>query len=228
MVPYRARLNWGLTLSKEHGYHPLKGIPFLTAQVTTLDYVWTGEVYREGGRVRAVWTDPRATDETVEVKWTPSEGWTARGSQSGRRTRPLPKFIAAILCATLIWVYPDILRIALEHAEKANEPTHVYLLLVALTLALVVMIGIYMWFCYKAQPTGLDKVLAGLGRSIGRKDKGEDSTPNTSPDAEAASASSEKADDGGATPQTDETPADFRDTDSASAAPASTPTDAKR
>ena len=101
LLPYSVKLNWGLRLAKEEGYHPLKSTPYMVATITSLDNVWRGKVYREQGRVRAVWTDPRTTDRTVALNWTPFEGWTVHGNESGRRTRPLPKFIAAILCATL-------------------------------------------------------------------------------------------------------------------------------
>ena len=228
LLPYSVKLNWGLRLAKEEGYHPLKGIPFVEATITTLDNVWRWKVYRERGRVRAAWTDPRTIDKAVALNWTPSEGWAVQGTESGRRTRPLPKFIAAILCGTLIWVYPDILRITLEHAEKANNPTHVYVLLAAVTLALVFMIGLYMWFSYKAQPAGWDKVLAGLGERFGRNETSKQSATKTSPDAGTAPAPSTKADDSGAPPHFDDVPPSSSDTASAGAAPQSGATDAQR
>ena len=91
----------------------------------------------------------------------------------------MPKFIAALLCGTLIWVYPEMLRIVLEHAEEANEPAHVYLLLAVVTATLVLMVGVYMWFGYKAEPSGLEKLLAGIGKSFGRTDSNQDSSSKT-------------------------------------------------
>ena len=183
-IPYGARLNWGLRVFKRDGYRLQEAIPYLEATVTSLDYVWTGEVYRELGQVKFNWTNPRATDKHVKVGWTVADGWTIRGAESGRRTRPLPKFIAAILCGTLIWVYPDILRVALEHAENTNEPTHVYAVLVVVTLSLITMVGIYMWLGYKAEPAGLDKLLRGLGKSMSRNGSNKDSPVQSPSDSE--------------------------------------------
>ena len=107
----------------------------------------------------------------------------------------MPKFIAAALCGTLIWVYPGIVRIAFEHAEKAHEPTHVYAVLVIVTLTLVSMVGTYMWLGYKAEPTGLDKLLRGFGNSMGRNGSHKDSPVQRPSDSEDPVTEPPKADD---------------------------------
>ena len=175
VLPYSVKVNWGIQLAKKDGYSLRNSVPHLEVTITSLDYVWNAKVRREEGRFKFEWTNPRAVDKHVNIAWSVSEGWTIRGTESGRRTRPLPKLIAAVLCGTLVWVSPDLLEITLQHAEGAKEPAHVYLLLATVTLTLAVMIGVYMWFCYKAQPTGLDKVLKGFGRSLGRDDFNKDS-----------------------------------------------------
>ena len=183
LLPYSAKLRWGLQFAKKDGYAISRSVPYLTAEITSLDYVWRGEVFRERGQLKFTCTNPRATDDHIALRWSAANGWTLQGVESGRRTRPLPKFIAAILCGTLIWVYPDILRIVLEHAEKANEPAHVYLLLAAVTVTLVLMVGLYMWFGYKAEPSGLEKLLKGVAKSIGRDGSKQGSTLETRTDS---------------------------------------------
>ena len=194
-IPYGASLNWGLRVFRRDGYRLQESIPYLEATFTSLDYVWNGEMYLERGHLKFNWTNPRETDKHVKLKWTVADGWTIRGAESGRRTRPLPKFIAAVLCGTLIWVSPDILRVAFEHAEKTNEPMHVYAVLIVVLLSLVAMVGIYMWLGYKAEPTGLDKLLRGFGKSMGRKESTKDSPVLSPADSEAPVTDPPRADD---------------------------------
>lgn len=223
LLPYSAKLNWGVQLNKTDGYDPRKAIPYVTVQITTLDYVWNPRLSREHGRLHMSWTKTGTTDKRIGVQWTPTEGWTIRRSDSGRRTRPLPKFIAAMLCGTLIWVYPDILRITLAHAEKANQPTQVYVLLTVVTFTLAVMIGIYMWFCYKAQPTGLDQLLAKFGNKSEGDGSERDATAKTEPEPERPSTLSPKdGDDRARSPQVDDSSASSPDTSAAKSGSSST------
>ena len=211
-VPYSVKLHWGFTVFKTDWYNPRKGIPYVTLEVTSLDYVRTAQLSLKGARLHFSWSKPKSRDEKMALHWSPTEGWTARGGVTGRRTRPLPKFIAAMLCGSLIWVYPDILRISLEHAEKASEPTHVYWLLVSVTVALVCMVGMYMWFCFKSTPTGLDKFLATLGNRSEGSERSPGSTRNTQTDSETDAA------DTGDARERDSSTLDMEDTQSKSPA----------
>ena len=89
----------------------------------------------------------------------------------------MPKIVAAILCGTLIVVYPQILELTLAHAASAKNPNVIYLVLCLVTAMLVSLVGFYMWVGYKSRPSGFENILKQLGRSMGEKN-GKESPDN--------------------------------------------------
>ena len=81
----------------------------------------------------------------------------------------MPKIVAAILCGTLIVVYPQILELTLAHAASAKNPNMIYLVLCLVTAMLVSLVGFYMWVGHKSRPSGFENILKQLGRSMGEK-----------------------------------------------------------
>ena len=81
----------------------------------------------------------------------------------------MPKVLAAILCVTLIVVYPKILDVSLAHAATAKNPSVVYFILCLVTTLFVALIGFYMWVGHKSRPSGLEHILKQLGRSMSEK-----------------------------------------------------------
>ena len=81
----------------------------------------------------------------------------------------MPRFLAAMLCGTLIVTYPKMLDIALGHMEKLEMPWIAYGVLPGTTVLFCGLIAWYMWLGYKSKPSGLEDFLRNL-----RKDKNED------------------------------------------------------
>ena len=71
----------------------------------------------------------------------------------------MPKFIAAILCGTLIVTFPEMLELTLGHVENAKRPNIAYGLLAGTTLLFCGLIAWYMWLAYKAPPSALAQAL---------------------------------------------------------------------
>lgn len=119
----------------------------------------------------------RLVDTSVKICWSPIRGWWIEGEQTGRRTKPMPRVISAILCLALIWVFPDILATLLEHAGSTSEYLSVYWLVFGLTSIFSVLIGWYMWIGLKAGPSGLGYAIRQFAEHL--KDKEEnDADPN--------------------------------------------------
>ena len=85
----------------------------------------------------------------------------------------MPRLIAAVLCGLLIWIFPEIMKIALEHAEKTERYELSYAILVGVAVALGGLIMFYMWLGYKSGPSGLEHSLRQFSEIFG-KDKEED------------------------------------------------------
>ena len=81
----------------------------------------------------------------------------------------MPKFIAAMLCGTLIVTFPKMLDLTLGHAENSQNPFIAYGLLAGATSLFVGLIAWYMWLGYKATPSGFFEVLRKFAESIGDK-----------------------------------------------------------
>ena len=84
----------------------------------------------------------------------------------------MPKFIAAMLCGTLIMTFPKMLDLTLGHAENMEEPSIAYILLAGAILLFVGLIAWYMWLAYKATPSGFSDVLRKFANSLGDKENG--------------------------------------------------------
>lgn len=83
----------------------------------------------------------------------------------------MPRIVAAMLCGTLIWIYPQILEIMLTHAEKTERYREVYFTLTGITILLTGLIGIYMWFGFKSGPSGLEHALRQFSKVFGSDSK---------------------------------------------------------
>ena len=81
----------------------------------------------------------------------------------------MPKIVAAILCGTLIVVYPQILELTFAHAASAKSPNMIYLVVCLVTAMLVSLVAFYMWVGHKSRPSGFENILKQLGRSMGEK-----------------------------------------------------------
>ena len=79
----------------------------------------------------------------------------------------MPKFIAAMLCGTLIVTFPKMLDLTLSHAKNIEEPSIAYSLLAGATLLFSGLIAWYMWLAYKAAPSGFFEVLRRFVKNIG-------------------------------------------------------------
>ena len=87
----------------------------------------------------------------------------------------MPRLVGALLCGTLIWMYPELLRIVLEHAEKTDRYVLAYTTLAGVTLTLAGLVGFYMWLGYKSGPSGLEYALKRFSKIFGEKNEKEDS-----------------------------------------------------
>ena len=82
----------------------------------------------------------------------------------------MPKFLAAVLCVTLIATFPKLLTIAFDHAKSVDEKVIAYILLAGIILIPPGLMAFFMWLGHKAQPSGLDDFLRALGKSGGFDD----------------------------------------------------------
>ena len=83
----------------------------------------------------------------------------------------MPRVVAAMLCGTLIWVYPRLLEIMLTHAERSERYALAYLTLAGVTAMLTGLVGFYMWLGYKSGPSGLEHTLRGFAQTFGKDSK---------------------------------------------------------
>ena len=179
MIPYHAKVKWGMSAQKKDGYRLSKVIPRVTVEAKALDWIWEGRVYREAGKTKAEIHKPsggQADINNISINWTTAEGWTAVDNVTGRRTRPMSRIMGAVACITLVWVYPEMLQLTLEHAKASSQGGTVYWVLLGATVMLVGLIGWYIWLAYKTQPSGFEHMLTGLGKMLEKsKENGEQS-----------------------------------------------------
>lgn len=91
----------------------------------------------------------------------------------------MPRVVAAMLCGTLIWVYPKLLEIVLAHAERTERYALAYSTLVGVTAMLTGLVGFYMWLGFKSGPSGLEHTLRGFAASLGKDSKEGDEKDRT-------------------------------------------------
>ena len=83
----------------------------------------------------------------------------------------MPRVVAAMLCGTLIWVYPRLLELMLAHAERTERYALAYSTLAGITAMLTGLVGVYMWLGYKSGPSGLEHTLRGFAETLGKDSK---------------------------------------------------------
>ncbi len=174
-IPYHVSFEPGFVLEKKNKYRFTKASPRFKIQLRSLDRVsrvnlqlvkpWFG--YQGPSRGQR--------DINVILRWTSYEGWWIEGEQTGRRTRPMPRLVGALLCGTLILMYPELLRIVLTHAEKTERYVLAYVTLAGVTLTLAGLVGFYMWLGFKSGPSGLEHALKQFSKVFGDKDEKESS-----------------------------------------------------
>ena len=169
IIPYHAKVKWGMSVQKKDGYRLSKMIPRVTVEAKALDWIWEGRVYHEAGKIKAEMHKPRGGQVDINnilINWTTAEGWIAVDNATGRRTRPMSRIMGAVACISLVWVYPEMLQLVLEHEKESSQGGTVYWMLLGATVMLVGLIGWYIWLAYKSQPSGLEHMLTGLGRML--------------------------------------------------------------
>lgn len=165
-IPYRLACTPQIEVRKENWYKPTRDSFSIRLEWKSLDWIFNFRIIP-----RSPWIY-REKKTGSYVRWSSNEGWWIENGETGRRTRPMPKLLAAILCGTLIVVYPQILEVTLDHAASATNANVVYFILCMVTTLLVALIGFYMWVGHKSRPSGLEHILKQLGRSMGEdKDK---------------------------------------------------------
>ena len=92
----------------------------------------------------------------------------------------MPRVVAAMLCGTLIWVYPKLLEIVLAHAERTERYALAYSTLAGVTAMLTGLVGFYMWLGFKSGPSGLEHTLRGFAASLGKDSEVVNSAKTTS------------------------------------------------
>ena len=162
-IPYSLACRTKLELQKENWYRPTRDSFFIQLEWKSLDWIFNFRIIP-----RSPWIY-REKKKGSHVNWSTDEGWWIEDGETGRRTRPMPKIVAAILCGTLIVVYPQILELTLAHAASAKNPNMIYLVLCLVTALLVSLVAFYMWVGHKSRPSGLENILKQLGRSMGEK-----------------------------------------------------------
>ena len=86
----------------------------------------------------------------------------------------MSRIMGAVACISLVWVYPEMLQVTLEHAKESSRGGTVYWVLLGATVMLVGLIGWYIWLAYKTQPSGFEHMLTGLGKMLEKsKENGE-------------------------------------------------------
>ena len=175
MIPYGVSLGPTLTLERKHGYRPTGRSLSVKAKLKSLTRIWQINLRMTKPWVEYQGWGPRRRDTELNLGWTPVEGWYVEGRQTGRRTSPMPRLVAAALCGAFIWVYPEILNITLEHATKTERYVLAYLMLAVVTIVLSSLIALYMWLGYKSGPSGLEYALRQLSKVFG-KDREDEAT----------------------------------------------------
>lgn len=176
-IPYSITIKPGLKLTRENRYRPSGNSLYVDLQVISLDKVWQ-TTFRRGWS----WNDFRTTltskaNTHFNLHWTPTRGWWIQGSQTGWRTRPMPKFMGALLCGTLIVTFPKMLDLTFSHAENIENPTIAYSLLAGTILLICSLIGWYLWLTHKAKPSSLPEALRDFLKRIGRDEENDPVKP---------------------------------------------------
>ena len=82
----------------------------------------------------------------------------------------MPRVLAVILCGLLFRVYPEILRIMLDHAEKTARHGLLYTMLAGTTIVFAGLVGLYMFLGYRSGPSGFEDALRKFSK-VFRNDK---------------------------------------------------------
>ena len=172
-IPYSVVCNTGIKLKRKNGYRLTRESFRIHAALKSLDWIWKFRIF-----LGAPWI-LREKKSGSYVNWSSDEGWWIEDGKTGRRTRPMPKFLAAILCGTLIAFSPEMLQIAFTHAETVQHPEIVYGILCLVMFLLVSLIMFYIWIGHKSRSSGFEEILKQLGRSMGNN-KDEESTSSSS------------------------------------------------
>ena len=170
-IPYRVSVKRQLVLEKKNRYRPARNSPRLQIELWSLDRV--SRIELKLVKPWIVYQGPRLKrhDSEIHLRWTPDEGLWIEGAQTGRRTRPMPRLVAAVLCGVLILTYPEILQIILEHAEKTEKFALAYTILAGATFVLAGLIAFYMWLGFRSGPSGLEYVLRQFSKVFGESKK---------------------------------------------------------
>ncbi len=166
-IPYSISVTPGL-LTKENHYQITSNSLHVDVQIISLDKVWQ-TTFKRGWN----WNDFQTilaskTDTHFDLCWTPTRGWWLQGSQTGRRMRPMPKFMGALLCGALVVTFPEMLDLTFRHAENIENPFIAYGLLAGGASLICILIGWYLWLAYKAKPSGLIEALLALKEFVKR------------------------------------------------------------
>ena len=165
-IPYSVAIWPSLRLKKEDGYRLTSASPAVELALRSLD-----RIVRVKAQAVRPWIEYQGPgrhrrDSHVSLAWNLSEGWWIEGKQTGRRTRPMPRLVGALLCGVLIWVYPDILKIVLAHAETTERFFWAYGTLALGTIVLASLIAFYLWLGFKSGPSGLGHALREFAKNM--------------------------------------------------------------
>ena len=174
-IPYHASVKHSLVLEKKNKYSVTIASPRLNVQLRSLDRIFRVNLQLVKPWVEYQGSRRKQQDTNVSLRWTFNEGWWIEGQQTGRRTRPMPRLVGALLCGALIWTYPELLEIVLTHSEKTKRYVWAYIALGGVTLALVGLVGFYMWLGFKSGTSGLEYALKRFSKVFGEKDRKEHS-----------------------------------------------------
>lgn len=173
-IPYSVSISPSLKLKKENKYRISRESPLIQVEFRSLDRISRLKIQPVKPWIEYQGPRRKSEDSHVSLSWTTSEGWYIVGTQTGRRTRPMPRLMGAFLCGTLVWFYPDILRIVLAHAEKTERFILAYLTLAGATLTLAGLIGFYMWLGFRSGPSGLEHALRQFSKVFGKTSEEEE------------------------------------------------------
>lgn len=150
LIPYNFVLASGLKVKKEDGYKITRNNFYVRVGILSLKKIW-------------------------ETKFKPGRNWKNWQVQSKtiRRTRSMPRIMAAVLSIMLIITFPKMLVPTLDYAKSVEEPLTVYILLAIITFSFCGLIAFYMWLGYKAKPSGFDEMLRKLAKSLGEDKNGD-------------------------------------------------------
>ena len=172
-IPYSLVCQTGIELQRRDGYRLTRESFYIRAELKSLDWIWKFRIYP-----RAPWIH-RVRKIGSFVNWSAAEGWWIEDGKTGRKTRTMPKFLAAVLGVTLISFSPEMLQITFTHAETAQRPEIVYGVLCLVVFLLVSLIAFYLWVGHRSRPSGIEQILKQLGKSLGNNKDGETSNQSS-------------------------------------------------